>query len=893
MKVAVNKRVLFNLLKKSLSENRMPGGDHGGRMIHPFNVQSPNSDPFGFYEDDEDTPINVSDHMAVQLSVPKMPIEDENFVPSTITELCNSAALICKEVPITQIEYYYRQLHMLLDRALDRDDQSSLDSLDESFDISKITTIKDFNIISESARIRKRSDAKPALQDIPAELSPEDMRGYEDAQNKDEYMRGYDFAADYEVEGKSEDELEEHQNYVDSQSQDFISGYAAGDEVAIGLKNNLEDDRPLFPTRPGEAKRGSGKPVFDSFQQFLARGASIDVDSGDIDTSKYDNASPAEKAAMDSSASLQAIFKEIHDEATALMMDPKMASEFGALLMPVTQEFGLGSQQILTPLNVGRMFQYINKMKNQTKKLEKIQEVQMKIFVIVSEAMDKVIRKKPRLRNSLQGYAAEAGKPLNEFIMELKKDIAGSYTSYGGTSRFTDQDDSVVIKNVIDKLFAAFIKSLQVSGTKNKFKDRTHFYNNVDIQSQEQILDGFSAVVMNSLEDKTNPGLYVVRDADIIISLDEEELMSEIEIFITATFEYAEEAQRVIEPETDDIDLSDESTDEVDEIQAEDYMTALEEFTERHARGKTVDFQDMAPYFGYSGSAGMRQYFLKDVQPKLEMMSFTDADGEESNVGALMDFNAEVLVDQMLVVINKPNTGLIAKYEKLVKKGKIKKRTVNAKNKVQDVGTVEMLNALKEQIVPVLETLQQLFNQGDKYTEIAASTDHPAHELLNLVGGFVFREVNMSPIDAVFSTMRGDLNDAIADAIIDRVGEGKVSRNKITEKGGIAEYFTNLKTKPDYAAPPTTKKGAIVKKLMDIGLTPDVFAEVLVDAEEVWQDNILDKLQDFDGAIYKDAIEDAVDDLTDNPANLMKAIESGIKATAQEKVYRDLEKQTR
>ena len=75
MKVAVNKRVLFNLLKKSLSENRMPGGDHGGRMIHPFNVQSPNSDPFGFYEDDEDTPINVSDHMAVQLSVPKMPIE--------------------------------------------------------------------------------------------------------------------------------------------------------------------------------------------------------------------------------------------------------------------------------------------------------------------------------------------------------------------------------------------------------------------------------------------------------------------------------------------------------------------------------------------------------------------------------------------------------------------------------------------------------------------------------------------------------------------------------------------------------------------------------------------------------------------------------------------------
>jgi hypothetical protein len=86
MQVTVKKRVLFDLLKKRLSENRMPGGDHGGRTIHPFNIQSPNSDPFGFYED-EDPPVKVSDHMSVQLSVPKMPVEDEDFVPGTISQL--------------------------------------------------------------------------------------------------------------------------------------------------------------------------------------------------------------------------------------------------------------------------------------------------------------------------------------------------------------------------------------------------------------------------------------------------------------------------------------------------------------------------------------------------------------------------------------------------------------------------------------------------------------------------------------------------------------------------------------------------------------------------------------------------------------------------------------
>ena len=34
-------------------------------------------------------------------------------------------------------------------------------------------------------------------------------------------------------------------------------------------------------------------------------------------------------------------------------------------------------------------------MKNQEKKLEKIQDVQMKLFVIVSEAVDKVVKKIP------------------------------------------------------------------------------------------------------------------------------------------------------------------------------------------------------------------------------------------------------------------------------------------------------------------------------------------------------------------------------------------------------------------------------------------------------------------------------------------------------------------
>ena len=36
-------------------------------------------------------------------------------------------------------------------------------------------------------------------------------------------MRGYEFAADFETKGKSEDELEEHDAYVNSQSSQTLS----------------------------------------------------------------------------------------------------------------------------------------------------------------------------------------------------------------------------------------------------------------------------------------------------------------------------------------------------------------------------------------------------------------------------------------------------------------------------------------------------------------------------------------------------------------------------------------------------------------------------------------------------------------------------------------------
>ena len=132
-------------------------------------------------------------------------------------------------------------------------------------------------------------------------------------------------------------------------------------------------------------------------------------------------------------------------------------------------------------------------------------------------------------------------------------------------------------------------------------------------------------------------------------------------------------------------------------------------------------------------------------------------------------------------------------------------------------------------------------------------------------------------------------NELIADELIARVGQGKISRTEITDKGGIAEYFTGLKGLPDFDADPTSKKGKIVGKLINIGITPEVFAEVLVEADVIWNEVILDELQ-YEGGEYRDEIVAGYQTLVDDEKLMKKTILSGIKAATQERHYRNLER---
>ena len=105
MQIVVNKHALKELLNKLLRENR---------SFHSANI-----DEIPAKEDE--TPIQPTPQMAVQLSVDRPPVDDETFVPTSTEELSRSASVISDEVPSAQIEYFYRLLHQILDKAIDRE----------------------------------------------------------------------------------------------------------------------------------------------------------------------------------------------------------------------------------------------------------------------------------------------------------------------------------------------------------------------------------------------------------------------------------------------------------------------------------------------------------------------------------------------------------------------------------------------------------------------------------------------------------------------------------------------------------------------------------------------------------------------------------------------------
>ena len=201
----------------------------------------------------EEVPLAPSQHMSNQLSVQRPPIEDEEYVPASVEELTRAAAAIAQLTPNESIEFFYRQLHKLLDDATDR--------------ASTMKTSEEEVAVKES---KVRGQISKMLREAGPYYTDDDLKDYEE-------FRGGGYGVtepDYEDQKESPQEMG-----LDDLAKEF--GYSG----APGVRQELERLTNRLTYFSGKVKKDDLNALIDyAVGEFIdsLEEADLGLDSDDI-----------------------------------------------------------------------------------------------------------------------------------------------------------------------------------------------------------------------------------------------------------------------------------------------------------------------------------------------------------------------------------------------------------------------------------------------------------------------------------------------------------------------------------------------------------------------------------------------------------------------------------
>lgn len=164
----------------------------------------------------DEVPLSPSQHMSNQLSVQRPPIEDEDYVPSSIEELTRAASAISQLVPSKSIEFFYKRLHQILDDATDNAAHEEV-----AHDTRLGADSEDAAVTEESIR----RELKTMLMEM---LSSDDLKDYE------EFRAGYSTINPSEEEFDTPEPAASGEMSLDDLAKEF--GYSG----APGVRQELE-----------------------------------------------------------------------------------------------------------------------------------------------------------------------------------------------------------------------------------------------------------------------------------------------------------------------------------------------------------------------------------------------------------------------------------------------------------------------------------------------------------------------------------------------------------------------------------------------------------------------------------------------------------------------------
>jgi hypothetical protein len=698
MKVVVKKKALINLLE-TIAEGRT--GDSLD-MMHKFI--------------DDKEPIKPVEMMATQLATQKPNVADPEYMPATVDELGDASMVIANEVPDSQIEFYYRKLHELLDDALDRSEESKYE--DGDLNESKISAL-----LRQLIKETDGSERKPQRRVVVRRADSGEM-----------------------------------------QTREF------GDESAAA-----EAEKEAAIARMGDDARAREMMKIDY------TGVEDVPAEKPEETANLDRIAAGMSGIQNLAMNIRSAYSKILGNYLSVAKMRISKSDLDALEKDNPYVIGtakaLGSKR---PSNEDERYSVILK--------------------VIREILDE----EPRLTLLMNNLVTVISKERN-----ISRQAA-YLTALGGVAKDLQKDKSFVPVRREE----AITKDDVISAEANRIFDQ--MVKAAGVRSRSSIVRDEETLAMIEANMKEYFDFLKTGDPTIELSghsFDVSDFMNEIiqvfdsykksQVNLAADIEKEGGSIRDLPPEI-----------EKDDSPVEEVEARLKQ------SGK---WSDMAPWFEFSGESGIRQWYLKHIASKFEML-MKGGQASEANPGAKAF--REGYSNSILYIIDSLIEYIPDYVEKKTKEGSAEalQYAQLAQDALQDIETIQELAIPLENILDV---------EGDM------ESDQLTDMLANSIGGNIISNVNSEKFKKVTTFLMDKVGpDLAASAYEDEAGLSKVS-------GAFIEAVTGKSEPPDFSDPTKSK----AKKMIAAGVTPEVFSKVLADYQQEL-DRYLESAFDKGGELF-------------------------------------------
>ena len=915
MKVVVKKSILFNLLKSSLNESRSGHSFYSdGSFLGRFEEKEEEVDFLN-----SEVPLRASPTSSTQLHMQNFNVADPDFSPASKSGFLAAAASVLDHVPDGQIEFAYERLHKLLDEVMEKEDERNYGSLKETFKrliieaskaeliASAVSQIKagepmrkviqqymsksefegiDYNELNDMIQdelmasmsidisqeeapqaqtqpkqtIRRPKIAKPAAVN-PAkkaedftdweEYTADDITGDDGialmkAANKEQFVLGYNDASnDTTSSGKKE------KRDTAGKDPDYIDGYNRGYEEFSGeikpydasLELSSQDARP----NPRELMRQQEASVKINRESF-----------GDPDL----------PAVLKLIPELYLIIREIGFKLEVdrynLMMSgdsEKQADE------NIRQKFQISHLE---------SFIYWNMMKSFFNKAYALRSFNKHLNVIMD---NKYVTNQTRIfkkgfKEAIKKDGLDEAQGIEFLSQNFVAKILEDVENYNYEPD-KDKNLEVLLRNTFATLVSYFrpgkgVDQKSAEGTKRyQANNSLNFSANVKEEFREEIISDF----LDKLTDKyLVGGVYKATSGrkmpdnpkkNEYYEYDPLEFNEKATAYANSVIDEALKAQA--EGTTADLFGEEDRENEgiLDDEDSPDGMTD-EEISQKLSN--TTDFQTLAPFFGFSGAPGMRQWFLKFAKRFFEMGIISAKSGDRT----LIKFHSE-MVEAVLETLN----------ENLPELANLMLDEIQGLDKsTQDFdeqSKLLLVNVLLKCAEQIDEAYQTFLDTGDELhsTIVSGKTkngevqpipflDSLGGQLTRSVNGMFFKKV-LTRLDKTWTDYVAEqlqTNDQFKNYIADNISNAANIDTKAAKS--VAEYFIGKKNAPiivtnsaktqrvyKSAAEGNPTKG--VKALLKFGIDANAYHIINLEAQDWFEDMLMTDFAKVlaDGEVFK------------------------------------------